>query len=355
MCPDLRFGVCIDDVWRYLKLNPPRSILIPHILSVSPHPRSRGEAEREVREPVERIDLGSAPLLAKTLRNAGISYVRFWLQWNFIQPRLQGSRPSTYEWSRMDSFMRALKDGGLEVIPVIGCGYQRMLPEGVDPNDNPSAYVEAVHDSAREVVHRYRGLVEIWQIENEPNWWFAHYAAGWRRGAVWIDPEARFRRALLKSLRDAVYAEDESASVMVNLEVDRTLKDLSFYADFCDILGLDYYPNYSHAKPVEASSLIPKAKKVLREAGRRLMICETGYPSGPRIMGYSEELQSLYVEKLLESAAVLPFIEAVSIWRLSDSEWRSFPEQENYFGLIRADGVPKPSWRTYIDQIKGLC
>jgi hypothetical protein len=61
------------------------------------------------------------------------------------------------------------------------------------------------------------------------------------------------------------------------------------------------------------------------------------------------------VEKLLESAAVLPFIEAVSIWRLSDSEWRSFPEQENYFGLIRADGVPKPSWRTYIGQIKGLC
>ncbi|MGC8848919.1 MAG: hypothetical protein ACP5QI_00395 [Candidatus Bathyarchaeia archaeon] len=313
-----------------------------------------GEASAGLGETVERVDLGSASSLARALRNVGVSFVRFWLQWNFVQPRLQGFRSCTYEWSRMDSFMKALKDGGLEVIPVIGCGYERMLPEGVDPDENPSAYVEAVHEAARMVVHRYRGLVDVWQIENEPNWWFAHYAAGWRRGAVWIDLEARFRRALLKSLRDAVYAEDGSASVMVNLEVDRALKDLPFYAEFCDILGLDYYPNYSHAKPVEASSLIPKAKKVLRETGRRLMICETGYPSGPRIMGYSEELQALYVERLLETVASLPFIEAVSIWRLSDSEWRSFPDQENYFGLIGADGVPKPSWQTYIDSIKRL-
>ncbi|MEM2123061.1 MAG: hypothetical protein QXE79_05455, partial [Candidatus Bathyarchaeia archaeon] len=278
-----------------------------------------------------------------------------WLQWNFIQPRLQGFPPYTYEWSRIDSFMKVLKEGGLEVIPVIGCGYQRMLPEGVDPDENPSAYIKAIHESAREVVHRYRGFVKIWQIENEPNWWFAHYAAGWRRGAIWIDPEARFRRILLKSLRDAVYAEDESAYVMVNLEVDRALRDLRFYAEFCDILGLDYYPNYSHSKPVEASSLIPKAEEVFQETGKRLMICETGYPSGPRIMGYNEGLQALYVEKLLEAVADLPFIEAVSIWRLSDSEWRSFPEQENHFGLIRADGAPKPSWYTYIHHIRKLC
>lgn len=352
----LRFGVCVDDVWRYLNLNPPRSILIPHLFSASPKPCAMGfkSADRP-QKPVEGVDIGSAVSLARTLRNVGIDYVRFWLQWNFIQPRLQCSSPSNYEWSRMDSFMEALKKGGLEVIPVIGCGYHRMLPEGVDPDVNPSAYVKAIHEVARSIVHRYRGLVKIWQIENEPNWWFAHYAAGWRRGVVWIDPEAKFRRALLKSLRDAVYAEDESASVMVNLEVDRALKDLSFYAEFCDIIGLDYYPNYSHAKPVETSSLTSKAKKMFQEAERRLMVCETGYPSGPRIMGYSEELQALYVKKLLEVVADLSFIEAVSIWRLSDSEWRSFPEQENHFGLIRANGVPKPSWQTYVEYVKKLC
>jgi len=356
MNADLRFGICIDDVWRYLNLNPPRSILIPHLFSASSIPRVRSvKSGGRPQKQVEEVDLDSALSLARTLRNAGIGYVRFWLQWNFIQPTIQGFSSSSYNWSRMDAFMEALKDGELEVIPVIGCGYQRMLPEGVDLEVNPSAYVKAVYELTREVVHRYKGFVKIWQIENEPNWWFAHYAAGWRRGVVWIDPEAKFRRALLKSLRDAVYAEDESASVMVNLEVDRSLRDLPFYAKFCDILGLDYYPNYSHAKPVEASGLIPKAEKIFHETGKRLMVCETGYPSGPRIMGYSERLQALYVKKLMEAVADLSFIEAVSIWRLSDSEWRSFPEQENHFGLIRANGVPKPSWKTYLDYIEKLC
>lgn len=313
------------------------------------------KAAENSRAPAEAVDLGSASSLARALKTAGISYVRFWLQWNFIQPKLRGFSSTSYEWFRMDSFIRALKDEGLELIPVIGCGYQRMLPEGVDPDENPTAYVKAVHESAREIVHRYKGFVKIWQIENEPNWWFAHYAAGWRKGVVWIDSKAQFRRTLLKSLLDAVRAEDGSASIMVNLEVDRALKDLSFYAEFCDILGLDYYPNYSHAKPVEASSLIPKAKKAFQETGKRLMVCETGYPSGPRMMGYSEELQALYVEKALEAVVGLSFIEAVSIWRLSDSEWRSFPEQENHFGLLRANGAPKPAWKTYVDHVKKLC
>jgi len=337
-------------------LNPPLSTVIPHILLV----RSTSRRLR-IKEVVgklhfsrKKIDLSSVNSLAKTLKESGIDYVRFWLQWNFIQPELQAFNPSPrYSWSMVDTFLSVLKQAGIELLPVVGCGYQRMLPEGVDPTRNPAAYIKAIHESTREIVGRYKGLIKTWQIENEPNWWFAHYVAGWRKGVIWIAPKAsKFRETLLSSLRDAVLAEDGNAQVIINLEVDRAIKNLSFYARYCDLIGLDYYPNYSHAKPVYASSLIPKAKKVFEETGKRVMVFETGYPSGPSQLGYSKALQALYIKRLREAVGNEPLIKAVSIWRLSDSEWKSFPEHENHFGLIDADGTPKPSWHAYLDWIK---
>jgi len=352
----LRFGVCVDDAWRYMGFNPPPSIVIPHIFlvpSISTRIRIK-EAVGRLHFPRKKINLSLVKSLARTLKESGIDYVRFWLQWNFVQPELPAFDASPrYNWTMVDTFISVLKQAGIELLPVVGCGYQRMLPRGVDPTRNLAFYVKAIHESTREIVRRYKGLIRTWQIENEPNWWFAHYVAGWRKGVIWIDPQAsKFREMLLSSLRDAVLTEDCNAQVMINLEIDRSIRNLSSYARYCDLIGLDYYPNYSHARPVDASSLIPKAKKVFEETGRRVMVCETGYPSGPSLLGYSKALQAIYIEKLREAVSDEPLIEAVSIWRLSDSEWKSFPWHENHFGLVEADGTPKPSWHAFLAWIK---
>jgi hypothetical protein len=348
----IKLGVCIDDVWRYISLKPPQSIILPHILSRPSKPLEKFMSK--IHFPYKRVEIASVNSLAKTLSKAGVSLVRFWLQWNFIQPKIVSNSSSKYSWDKLDAFINALTQAGIKLLPVVACGYQRMLPESIDPTKNPNEYIKAVYESTREIVHRYKNLIKIWQIENEPNWWFAHYAAGWRKGLIWIDPVKglRFKQMLLSSLKEAVKNEDGGAQIVINLEVDRKIKDLSFYAQYCDIIGLDYYPNYSHAKPIDVSTLIPKAKKIFEETGKEIIVCETGYPSGPSWLGYNKTLQAVYIKKLEETLINEDLIKCVFIWRLSDSEWRSFPEHENHFGLIEADGTPKPSWHTYLNWIK---
>lgn len=341
-----KLGVCVDDAWRYLGLKPPPSILIPHLLSIPLKPLRRAVGRG-------RIKLNSVEALAETLNKSGVKHVRFWLQWNFLQAKLPApNEPPKYDWAALDRFVNALTRAGVELLPVVGCGYQRMLPEGADPTKRPVEYVRALAESVREVVRRYKNLIKVWQVENEPNWWFAHYAAGWRKGSIWLNPTKRFKRMLLSALKGAVEGEDGNAEVVVNLEVDRAVKDLDFYVKYCDIVGLDYYPNYSHAKPIDVSTLLPKAKKIVEETGKRVIVCETGYPSGPSALGYSRALQALYIRRLREALSGEGSIEAVFVWRLSDGGWRSFPEHENHFGLIGADGAPKPAWRAYLDWVK---
>ena len=348
----IKLGVCIDDVWRYINLKPPQSIIIPHILLLPSKPLEKFISK--IHFPHKRVEIASVNSLAKTLSKAGVSWVRFWLQWNFIQPKIVSNSSSKYSWDKLDAFINALTQAGIKLLPVVACGYQRMLPEGIDPTKNSTEYIKAVCESTREIVKRYKNFIKIWQIENEPNWWFAHYAAGWRKGLIWIDPGkgAKFKQTLLSSLKETVSTEDEAAQVIINLEIDRKIKDLSFYEKFCDIIGLDYYPNYSHAKPIDVSTLIPKAKKVFEETKKKIIVCETGYPSGPSWLGYNKTLQAVYIKKLEETLTNEDLIKCVFIWRLSDSEWRSFPEHENHFGLIEADGTPKPSWHTYLNWIK---
>jgi hypothetical protein len=348
----IKFGVCIDDSWRYIGLKPPPSIVIPHVFLTSLNFKKTSILEK-IHLPYKKIELNSVISLAKILSKVGIKSVRFWLQWNFIQPKLSDSNAfPKYNWVELDRFINTLKQAGIELLPVVGCGYQRMLPEGINPTKDASKYIKAIYELTREVVRRYKNLIKTWQIENEPNWWFAHYAAGWRKGLIWFN--SKFKQKLLSSLQDAVTAENGGAQIVINLEVDRRIKDLYFYGKYCDIIGLDYYPNYSHAKPIDVSSLIPKAKKIFEEVGKRIIICETGYPSGPSILGYSKMLQALYIKKILEALNNESLIETVFIWRLSDSEWHSFPEHENHFGLIESNGTPKPSWHVYLNWIKKI-
>ncbi|MEM4245800.1 MAG: hypothetical protein QW390_00725 [Candidatus Bathyarchaeia archaeon] len=351
----VRLGICIEDAWRYMGLSPPPSIRIPHILKVQTSSRaSRIKEALEKIRPHRRIaSLDSATGLAELLKESGIRRLRFWLQWSFIQPKLtlQSAEPR-YDWLAMDDFVKTLKGSGIKLFPVVGCGYQRMLPQGVYPAADPDSYIRAVSEFTREAVARYKRVVDMWQIENEPNWWFAHYLAGWRSGHVWIGYRPKFRKALISSLSEAVSAEDGNALTVINLEADRSLRDLDFYARYCDVLGLDYYPNYSHARPVDASGLVPKARKVSEETGKRVIVCETGYPSGPALLGFDQTLQSLYIERLREALRGESVVEELYVWRLSDPGWKSFPDHENHFGLLDGEGKPKRSWWPFISWVK---
>ena len=358
------FGIDLDDAWRYSGVSPPKSIIIPHLLSVSlPEGKILDEADeqgiRDHGEAEPKTIAGRAVLaLAENLIQAKVDFVRCWFPWNYFEPipipesKLDQLLDQSYAQWPMDDLVNTLSGRGVGVVPVVACGYQRMLPRGLEPDRDRSLYLKRASIHARLLARHYKDRVRCWQIENEPNWWTEHEAGGWRSGLSWIH-EHGFRHDLLQSVNDAIHSEDPNAITIINLEADAKILDPSPYTSICDIVGLDFYPNYKMAQPVDTTALM-LAGRVAKGLGKPVMISETGYPSGPSAFGYSPKLQAEYVDGAFRNAYALEGVTAIGIWRYIDTSWRSFPPQENHFGLFDHTGTPKPAWRSLGDVIKEL-
>jgi hypothetical protein len=358
------FGLNLDDPWRYSGSTPPRSIIIPHLLSVSlPEGKILDEAEdREISahgDAEPGTSAGRAILaLVENLTQAKIEFVRCWFPWNYFEANPVDERElddlverSYLNWP-MDELVAGLTSRGIGVVPVVACGYQRMLPHGLEPDHNKAIYVKRAVTHTRLLVRHYRSQIRSWQIENEPNWWTEHVAGGWRSGISWAE-DHKFRQELLQSLNEAVHEEDPNATTIVNLEADSKALAAASYSPYCDLLGLDFYPNYKRAYPVS-----PGVTKLADQIGKTLekpvIISETGYPSGPSVLGYSPDRQAEYVENAVREAFDFRNVTGIGIWRYIDTSWRSFPPQENHFGLIDNQGNPKTAWNAYSRIIREL-
>ncbi|MDG6910963.1 MAG: hypothetical protein JRN18_01270, partial [Nitrososphaerota archaeon] len=252
----------------------------------------------------------------------------------------------------MDGLVKALKAQGISILPVLACGYNRMLPYGLTPDTGTDEYMKRAYVHVRLLVRHYKTDVGTWQLENEPNWWKMHEAGGWRSGASWLEGRG-FRDALLRTLNDAVHEEDQGATTTVNLEADESQLDATEYVRFCDVLGLDFYPNYKSAEPVDASA-VRRSKDASKNTGKPILIAETGYPSGPSILGYSQENQAAYLAQAVKGAYSLDEVTGIGIWRYLDTSWRSFPPQENHFGLVDEKDGPKSAWYRYGEVLREL-
>jgi hypothetical protein len=358
------FGIDLDDPWRYAGLREPKSMILPHLLSVS-LPEGRvlemmEDATIRLHGDAEPEDAaGRAVLsLAENLKDLKVAYARCWFPWRFFEPtpvpeaELDALLEKSYQSWPMDKFVMELASRGIAVVPVLGCGYQRMLPDGLDVDRTPELYLRRVAVHARLVVRHYRSSVRYWQIENEPNWWRMHEAGGWRHGASWLESNG-FGADLLQILNEAVHEEDPAARTIVNIEGDEGVASASTYSKYCDVLGLDFYPNYRAPSPVSAASL-RGASDVAKTAEKPTFIAETGYPSGPQLLGYDESKQAEYLKAACEVASGSDGIASLGVWRYVDGPWRSFPEQENHFGLIDSKGKQKLAWGALKEAIADL-
>jgi hypothetical protein len=150
-----------------------------------------------------------------------------------------------------------------------------------------------------------------------------------------------------------VHGEDPSATTIINLEADATVLDPGVYSSYCDILGLDFYPNYKISHPLN-TKVLKLADQVAKKPSKHVLVSETGYPSGPSLLGYSADSQAKYVTEACRVAHGFDGVTGFGIWRYIDTSWRSFPPQENHFGLFDNKGVPKPAWTGFSKVIKEL-
>jgi hypothetical protein len=298
-------------------------------------------------------------VLASFLKRNGVDFVRCWFQWNFFeQPTrraLHGlsSPRSTFHSSDylfpLDDFVSEMTEAGIGIIGAIGSGYQRFLPDGLQTN-HLGGYIERLTDSSAEIVRHYKDRVKVWQIENEPNWWRAHYYIHWRRGLIWLT--TKNRESILNALHNVVRSECPGATIVINLEAEEKVTDWKLFAKYSDILGLDFYPNYVPRTKIHPSKMGTTALRVRRETGLPILVVETGYPTGPRIFGYDEAKQCQYIRSACETAFASDAITGLGWFRFTDNYWKSFPPQENYFGLLTKEGRPKSGWSEYVNQVR---
>lgn len=314
--------------------------------------KQRGEVEPETVAGRAIVALGDS------LVDAKVDFVRCWFPWKYFEPfpvleaSLASLLENSYNQWPLEDLVDSLTGRGIDVVPVIACGYQRMLPQGLEPDPNRVLYLKRASIHARLLARHYKDRIKNWQIENEPNWWAEHEAGGWRSGLAWVH-ERGFRQELLQTLNDSVHAEDPSAVTIINLEADARVFEPGPYSSYCDVLGLDFYPNYKISHPIN-TKVLKAADQVAKKFSKTVMISETGYPSGPSILGYSAESQAKYVTESCEVAHQLDGVTGIGIWRYIDTAWRSFPPQENHFGLFDNRGGPKPAWNEFSRVIKEL-
>jgi hypothetical protein len=364
-----QWGINIDNVWIYSGLPPPKSEIVPFLVSLRlsrgpidtfEHPNLDHALNEHNQLAVEELESPNAveevcqDLVAR-LKDAKISVVRAWFPWNYFTKNLEPANndnmqsPMTLEYV-MDTFVETLRSNGIGVLGVLANGYSRFLPRGADV-ENLRKYMIQLVPSCEQIVRHYKGAIDTWQIENEPNWWRGHVAVDWRKGLIWLEHDSE--ELILEALYKVVRQECPNGKVMINVEADRRPNNWGLYAKYADVIGLDFYPAYAHPHLTSAEEIKSLSSEVKKQTGKQLVVAETGQPSGPELLGYSEDKQAEFVRSACEEAFTSDVLDGLFIWRYSDSYWRSFPMQENHFGLLTKERKPKKAWGEYADQIRG--
>lgn len=249
---------------------------------------------------------------------------------------------------------------------------QRYLPDTVGHEH----YLGWAYLNSRALAKVYKGLVDMWILENEVNVTCETLAFGWRHGPSWCSRE--FIKELIQVIHKGIKEEDNEVLTTINLHTDFMYHidlvqkgkwieggievDLEDFIDYIDVIGFDFYPNYlavalgqTAASPEKAkivSERIKTIKDFLSSKNREkpILILETGYPSAPTELGFSEDNQSEYISNIFAEAK--DKIHGILLFRLDSTEIEEefrppYQRIESYWGLYRANGEKKKAFYTY--------
>ncbi|MFF9275498.1 cellulase family glycosylhydrolase [Streptomyces griseosporeus] len=299
--------------------------------------------------------------------SVGARWVRADLSWADIQP----DSPHEYRWRLFDRVVRAASARGLHVLPVLAYTPSWARPVGCAGDKCPPADPQAFAAFARTAAQRYapRG-VHRWELWNEPN-----IPAFWQPAP---DPVAY--TGLLRATGRALRQADPSARVILGgLSAVPTAGGKISAPDYLaavlahgggravDAVGYHpyTYPDLASAAttPGMAWAGIDRTRDslhgLLARYGRPdtpVWITEFGAPTdGPGAASdgrpgtaegatthVTEERQGAIAADAVRTADRTPHVAAL-IWYTERDLGTDRSSPENFFGLRRADGSPKPA------------
>jgi hypothetical protein len=289
----------------------------------------------------------------------GVRWVRFDLDWSNVQ----ASGPNSYNWGDYDRLVQAAGAHGLNVLAILDFtpGWARRADcsgsKTCAPAD-PGSYASF----AAAAVQRYQAQgVHNWEIWNEEN------TVGFFQPAA--DPVAY--TALLRAAHDAIKGADAGALVVTGglapaASGSGNLAPPDFAAGlynagargFFDVLG-DHpytYPAVPGGNPYGAWGQMSALHRLMAAHGdgsKKIWITEYGAPTnGPESAYFTSEIgQSQELAAAVNLASGAGWVGGF-FWYTYLDPGTTPDTNENFFGLVRADGSHKPAFAAYQQVIK---
>lgn len=298
----------------------------------------------------------------------GASNIHIWMHWDITEPEIfqpsltvddvteemiqeySSGNKLGIDWSITDNYMKEFE--GLTFISGIGSGWKVDMPifngKKITPDDiGRENYLGLLYLYARSCVRRYGSKVFAWQIENEPNVALETELVGIREGKAWRD--IGFITKVLQVLEKAVRAEDAQAWITINFHTDIHFEnEIKKWLPLIDMVSIDAYPNYLNGYSIKPEIVLERVKRAREfSGGKPVLVMETGFPSAPSLLGFSENKQNNYIDYIYSKRNEVQCC-GIFYFKLSSREENGTIKipQENYWGLIRQDGTYKPGWHT---------
>jgi hypothetical protein len=297
----------------------------------------------------------------------GVGWIRLDLAWDDIQP----SSPASFNWTAFDRIVTEANALHLSLLPILdytpvwarvaGCGTDKCAPA------NPNAFAAFASAAAA----RYAPLgIHTWEIWNEPN-----VTAFWKP-----TPNPGQYVTLLKATAMAIRAVDPSATIVSGglaptATSDGNISQLDYLTAFCQLGGqrlvdaVGYHP-YSFPVPpsypaawnawqqiAATTSSFAGVLSAYGSPNEKIWLTEYGAPTnGPGVGATSSNYKLTqgpdHVDDALQATMAT---DSVTLARKSPIIgalfWYSYRDQgtdpgntEDFYGLRRFDGTPKPAY-----------
>jgi hypothetical protein len=304
----------------------------------------------------------------------GVGWVRFDFDWSLIQPDNQ----SSYDWSAYDRIVASARSHNLKVIGIIDFtpGWAASSScAGTKQCEPASATTYANFAAALSKRYAPQGL-HYWEIWNEPN-----TSQFWQPA-----PNETLYISILKAAYTAIHNQDKNAIVLTGATAPASTSAANISpVDF--LKGLykggakmyfDAVADHPYTYPVPpsyksdnawvqmsaASNSLRSVMVANDDAGKKIWITEFGAPTGgpgpsADIGNYdlsagpwhvTEALQAYSITEAIRLYKTYSWAGPLLIYSYQDAGTTQ-DTNENFFGLVRADGSHKPAYDAFVQAI----
>lgn len=352
--PDGLLVAPLSSIMRRPIVSPSKVVVQPATPIPLPPPNNFGFSAGEL---VWMNDVQQARQL-DNMKSTGVGWVRIDMEWYVVQP----SSTSTYDWSAYDRAIDAIHQHSLKALVILDYAPAWAAIDGCKPSSrhqcapaDPMAF--AAYAAAATARYTSDG-VTCWEIWNEPN-----AQRFWYPGA-----NAAAYAELLKVTYLAIKQINPNATVITGglaSTVSRgTIASPDYMAAFYqagaepyfDAIGAHPYsypllPTNSAEWNGWTQMLKMRAIAVAQgDATKKIWMTEVGASSGgPHPV--SEGLQAQNVEEAVSLHNSYPWAGPL-FWYNYQDLGTNRSVSTDFFGLVRADGSPKPAYTTFVQAIR---